>query len=187
MIETFRSFDLMLQAYWVIAAAASVVFCFQAIMVFIGFDADADVPETDTDFDTDGFHLISVKTIVSFLMGFGWTGVLLWNEIDNRWFLTMLALLVGLSFMCLIAYLLYLVMKLDKDNTFHIKQTVGLYADVYLTIPALKAQTGKVTVSVNGTMHELEALTADAEKIPTGAKVRIVGFENEGLVLVEKA
>ena len=88
--------------------------------------------------------------------------------------------------MALIAYLLYLVLKLDRDNTFNVQKVVGLNADVYLAIPAQKAETGKIMVSVDGSMHELEALTADDEKIPTGAKVTITGVEAGEVVLVTK-
>ena len=178
----------MLQIYWGMAIVASVVFIIQAISVFTGFDADTDMggAEADPDFDADGFHLISVKTIVCFILGFGWTGVLLWADIENRWLLGLAATFVGLIFMGMIAYLLYLVMKLDRDNTFHTEQAVGLNADVYLAIPAQRTQTGKVLVSVNGSTHELEAITDSTEKIPTGAKVRVTGFENESVVIVEQ-
>ncbi len=189
MMETFRSFDLMLQTYWILALCASVVFVIQAIMTFVGLDADydadlPDAPDANSDFDADGFHLVSVKTIVSFVLGFGWTGVLLWNEITTPLLLGFVALLVGFVFMFLIAWLLYLVLKLDKDNTFRIQKVVGMNADVYLSIPANKAETGKIMVSLNGSMHELEALTADSTPIPTGGKVKIIGIEAGETVLV---
>lgn len=189
MIETFRSLDLMLQTYWILALCASVVFVIQAIMTFVGLDADydadlPDAPDANSDFDTDGFHLVSVKTIVSFVLGFGWTGVLLWNEITHPLVLGFVALLVGFVFMLLIAWLLYLVLKLDQDNTFRIQKVIGMNADVYLTIPADKAETGKIMVSLNGSMHELEALTADSTPIPTGGKVKIIGIEAGETVLV---
>ena len=187
MIETFRSFDFMLQAYWVMAGVSSIIFIIQAIMTFMGFDADTDMDGGgDSDFDSEGFHLISVKTIVCFLLGFGWTGVLFWDDVTSPWLLALLATLIGFGFMSLIAYLLFLVMKLDRDNSFRIEQTIGLSGEVYLTIPANGTQTGKVMVSVNGSMHELEAKTNDAESIPTGASVQITGVEGGNVLIVKK-
>lgn len=188
MIETFRSFDLALQIYWVLALIASIVFLIQAIMTFIGFDADSDLSDVsgDADFDADGFHLVSIKTIVCFILGFGWTGVLFWNDIENKFVLGLIAAVIGFAFMALIAWLLYLVLKLDRDNTFRVKQVVGMNADVYLTIPAAKASTGKIMVSVNGSTHELEALTNDTETIPTGGKVKITDIVEGEVVLVTK-
>lgn len=188
MLETFKTFDLMLQTYWVLAAVSSLVFIIQAISTFIGLgaDTDADFSGGDTDFDVDGFHLISIKTVICFILGFGWTGVLFWDSISNRMLLGLLALIIGLVFMCVIALLLRWVMKLDKDNTFHISQAVGQTAEVYLHIPANRKETGKVIVSLNGSVHELEALNNSAEDIPTGSKVKIIDTVDNSILLVEK-
>ncbi len=194
MFETFKSMDGMLQVYWILAAVSSIIFIIQAIMTFIGFDADSDVdmstapdqiPESgDAAFDAAGFHLVSVKSVICFILGFGWTGVLCWNYIPNRVLLGLLAVVVGLIFMSLIAFLLFQMMKLNRDNTFRVEQTIGLPADVYLRIPGNRKQTGKITVSLNGSTHELEALS-DTD-IPTGAKVRIKEIVQGETVLVEK-
>ena len=163
MFETFKSMDGMLQVYWILAAVSSIIFIIQAIMTFIGFDADSDVdmstapdqiPESgDAAFDAAGFHLVSVKSVICFILGFGWTGVLCWNYIPNRVLLGLLAVVVGLIFMSLIAFLLFQMMKLNRDNTFRVEQTIGLPADVYLRIPGNRKQTGKITVSLNGSTH----------------------------------
>ena len=194
MFETFKSMDGMLQVYWILAAISSIIFIIQAIMTFIGFDADSDVdmstapdqiPESgDAAFDAAGFHLVSVKSVICFILGFGWTGVLCWNYIPNHVLLGLLAVVVGLIFMSLIAFLLFQMMKLNRDNTFRVEQTIGLPADVYLRIPGNRKQTGKITVSLNGSTHELEALS-DTD-IPTGAKVRIKEIVQAETVLVEK-
>ena len=186
MIETFKTFDPMLQVYWVLATISSVVFIIQAVATFLGFDADTDISGGDADFDVDGFHIVSVKTIVSFILGFGWTGVLFWDSIESRILLSVLALVVGLVFMFAIALLLRWVMKLDKDNTFRLEQAVGMVADVYLRIPASRKETGKIIVSVNGSVHELEALTDDASDIPTGGKAEIIAVVKGSTVLVKK-
>ena len=194
MFETFKSMDGMLQVYWILAAVSSIILIIQAIMTFIGFDADSDVdmstapdqiPESgDAAFDAAGFHLVSVKSVICFILGFGWTGVLCWNYIPNRVLLGLLAAVVGLIFMSLIAFLLFQMMKLNRDNTFRVEQTIGLPADVYLRIPGNRKQTGKITVSLNGSTHELEALS-DTD-IPTGAKVRIKEIVQAETVLVER-
>ena len=191
MIETFRSLDLTLQIYWSMAIIASVIFIIQAIATFIGFDADADfdapdAPDTDSSFDVDGFRLVSVKTVISFILGFGWTGVLCWSEIESPILLGLVATLVGLVFMTIIAWLLYLVLKLDRDNTFRVKNVVGQTAEVYLRIPADDTDSGKITVALNGSTHELEAVTTDSTDIPTGAQVRITGIKAGEVVIVEK-
>lgn len=191
MFSTFITLPTMLQIYWFLAIAASIIFIIQAIMTFAGFDADtdADLPDTpdggDATFDADGFHLISVKSIICFLLGFGWTGVLGWESIDNGLLLALLATLVGLVFMASIAFLIFQVMKLNKDNTFHVEQVVGQTAEVYLRIPAARSESGKITISHNGSIHELEAYT-DGEEIATGAKARITRKIDGDTVVVER-
>lgn len=195
MIETFESMPTSLQVYWIMAAISSVIFIIQAIMTFIGFDSDADmeladapdaIPESgDADFDADGFHLISVKSIISFILGFGWTGVLFYDTFENPMWLGLLAFVVGLIFMSVIAFLLFQMKKLDRDNTFRIEKVIGMNAEVYLRIPAARKDTGKVNVSLHGSMHELEALT-DGEEIPTGGKVKIIAKVDGETVVVEK-
>lgn len=195
MIETFQTMSTPLQIYWILAIVSSVIFIIQAIMTFVGFDSDSDIeladapdaiPESgDSDFDADGFHLISIKSVVSFILGFGWTGVLFWNTIESPLLLGLLAFVVGMIFMSLIAFLLFQIKKLDKDNTFRIEKVIGTNAEVYLRIPARRKDTGKINVSLNGSMHELEALT-DGEEIPTGAKVKITAKVDGETVIVEK-
>ena len=185
MFEMFATLDPMHQVYWTLAIISSLVFVAQAVMIVIGFDADSDFGGGDADFDTDGFHIISVKTIVCFVLGFSWTGALFYHLVDSSLVLGCIAGGVGLLFMLLIALMFRQVMRLDKDNTFRAERTIGSAADVYLRIPAGRSETGKVTVSIHGSLHELEALT-EGDEIPTGAKVRITGVVEGDVVLVEK-
>jgi len=193
MLTAYLSLPFMLQVYWALAAIASVIFIIQAIMTFTGFDADADMDVDDptaslpesggADFDADGFHLVSIKSIVSFILGFGWTGALCWDYISSPLLLALVAFIVGILFMATIAFLLFQVMKLNKDNTFRVEMTVGQPAEVYLRIPAGRKETGKITISLHGSMHELEALSD--EELPTGAKVRILEVIEGDTVLVK--
>lgn len=190
LFETFSTYPTMLQVFWAMALVSSLVFIIQTVMLFIGFDSDTDADfgadSAGEAFDASGFHLVSVKTIICFILGFGWTGVLFWNRFEDHLWLGLLAAVVGLAFMALIAWLLSLVMKLDRNNTFEIRQTIGLVADVYLRIPADKSDTGKVTVSVNGSMHELNAMSESDKAIATGSRVRVTGVIDGETVLVEE-
>jgi len=193
MMDAYLTLPLMHQIYWALAIISSVIFLIQAVMTFIGFDGDTDVelgdpgdalPESGgADFDVDGFHLVSIKSIISFILGFGWTGALCWDAISSPTLLALVSFLVGLLFMATIAFLMFQVMKLNKDNTFRVEQTIGQPAEVYLRIPAGRQETGKITVSINGSMHELEAL-AD-EDLATGVKVRVLEVIEGNTVLVK--
>lgn len=174
--------DVMEMIYWGTAAVASVVFCIQSVMLFAGFDTDTDFSGGDAAFDADGLSLISVKTIVCFLLGFGWTGAFLYPMLDDKTVVGVVAVGVGVAFMLLIAFLLKQVLKLSKDNSFTTKMVVGYTADVYLRIPGGK-EPGKIMVSYEGSLHELVAYADD--ECATGEKVTIVEALDESSVHVE--
>ncbi len=173
--------------YWGIALISSLVFTIQTIMLFVGFDTDADFSGGDIAFDVDGLALVSVKTVACFLLGFGWSGVILAPLFENAWVVALISLGIGALFMFGAWILLKQVLTLSQDNTFHADKIVGYTADVYLRIPADADKSGKIMVSYEGSLHELQAFNAGAEEIPTGAKVHIVEAIDDATVRVEHA
>lgn len=173
--------------YWGIALISSLVFTIQTIMLFVGFDTDADFSGGDVAFDVDGLALVSVKTVACFLLGFGWSGVILAPLFENAWVVALISLGIGALFMFGAWILLKQVLTLSQDNTLHADKIVGYTADVYLRIPADADKSGKIMVSYEGSLHELQAFNAGAEEIPTGAKVHIVEAIDDATVRVEHA
>lgn len=171
--------------YWGIALISSLVFTIQTIMLFVGFDTDADFSGGDIAFDVDGLALVSVKTVACFLLGFGWSGVILAPLFENAWVVALISLGIGALFMFGAWILLKQVLTLSQDNTFHADKIVGYTADVYLRIPADADKSGKIMVSYEGSLHELQAFNAGTEEIPTGAKVHIVEAIDDATVRVE--
>ncbi len=186
MKEFFASMDSTQQVYWYIAIIASVVFIIQTIMSFIGADTDTGV---DADFDSnlDGgdhpFQLFSLRNLVNFFLGFGWTGASLYSAIDNKIVLGVIALIVGIIFIAIFFFVIRLLMRLSEDNTFKLEDTVGKTADVYMTIPAAKSGTGKIFISVRGSTHELGAVTTRAHEIKNGSIVKVLALEGDILVV----
>lgn len=176
----------MLQVFWVFALFASIVFVIQMVMTFFGFDADSDDGSSgDADFDTSGYHLFTIKSLVVFLLGYGWAGVLLWENLHGRIFLiNAISVITGLVFVLLMFLLIRQVTKLSVDHSFRIEQSVGKTGSVYLKIPGHRTGTGKIQLSVNGSVHELNAQTEGYE-LPTGTKARVVSFVDEESVMVE--
>lgn len=185
--EFFSGMPVLQQAFWYLAFFASLIFIFQTIMTFLGTDASADL---DADFDGDfhdveaPFELFSFRNLINFLLGFGWTGVAFYGKM-NEAFLVILAFIVGILFVGIFFLIIKQILKLQEDNTFNINNTLGKTAEVYMTIPANKAGSGKIQISVNGSFHELEAFTESEKKIYAGNNVRIVRVDNQ-VLFVEK-
>ena len=187
MVDWYNNLDLSLQIYWGVAIFSGVLFIIQTIMTFVGLDSGGDV-DVDTGVDS-GFHidspfdLFTVRNMINFLLGFGWTGVSFYNVINSLVWLNLLAIIVGLVFVALFFLIVKQFMKLSVDNTFKISDAVGKTADVYLSIPAAKSGKGKIHVSVAGAIHELGAMT-EGNRIPTGAKATIGSLVDNQTVMV---
>ena len=185
MLEWFEALEPMLQIYWGIALVASLVFVIQMIISLFGGDvfSDADLGGDGT--SGGASHFFSVRNLVNFLLGAGWTGVSLYGMIDSPLVLMFVAIFIGIVFVLMFFGLLKILLKLQKDNTFSITETLNKTASVYLTIPENKSGSGKIQISVRGSYHEIDAITA-GERIATGGKVRVVEIVSNQLVLVEK-
>jgi membrane protein implicated in regulation of membrane protease activity len=186
MKEFFASMDATQQMYWYIAVIASIIFIIQTVMTFIGADSDTGM---DADFDSnlDGadhpVQLFSLRNLINFFLGFGWTGVSLYAYIDSKLLLGIIAFIVGLIFIAVFFLVIKMLMRLSEDNTFNIEDTIGKTADVYMNIPAAKSGKGKVFISVKGTTHELGAVTASADNIKSGAIVKVLAIEGDMLLV----
>jgi hypothetical protein len=177
--------------YWGIAIFASIVVVIQMTMSFMGM-GDIDSGDADVDFSTDtdsldnagSMHLLSIRNIFYFLLGFGWAGVSLWSSIPNAVVLCVVAVLVGCLFVAIFLFLFCQMMKLQSNGAFNINDATGKVCDVYLRIPGQNKGMGKVQISFNGSVQELDARTA-GEPIPSGAKVRVVRVIDNKVLEVE--
>ena len=191
MIELFNSLEPLQKFFWTIACCASLVFIIQTIMTFIGLGTDADVDAGPMDGSVDSMEdgalsgVFSFRNLINFLLGYGWAGVLLFDDIEKRWLLQLLAIAVGLLFVLAFVFMFRQVMKLSHAGSFKMSETVGLKADVYLRIPAARSGRGKVQLSVKGSVHEIDAVTDKDAEIPTGGQVEIVEVLGDDLLLVK--
>lgn len=207
--DWFNSLDSTMQVFWTCAIAASVVFVIQNALMLLGMgDMDSDMDAgigTDFDMDADGdfdistgqaghegtlgsagiFSLFTVRNFINFFLGFGWGGISLAPVVKSHTLLVFLSVLAGLLFVAVFVVMFRLILRLAHNGSFKIQDCVGLTASVYLRIPANHAAAGKVLVSVNGSVHELNAFT-DGDFLPTGSRVRIVSVIDSGCLLVEK-
>ena len=197
-MDWYNSLEPALKIYWGIAIIASVIFAVQTIISLIGgtvfdnadMDVNADV-DMDTSMDSDSSHgggvshFFSVRNLINFLLGVGWGGVCFYHAISAKALLMFVAIVCGIIFILIFFFLVKILLKLSKDNTFQLSETLDKTADVYLFIPENESGKGKIQISVRGSVHELDAFTK-GEKIPTGAKARVIKIIDNQAVLVEK-
>lgn len=187
MKEFFANMETIQQMYWYIAIGVSVIFIIQTIMTFAGADSDTG-GDADFDGNLDGgdapFQLFSLRNLINFLLGFGWTGASLYNAFDSKVVVGILATIVGLVFVGIFFLVFRALMRLAEDNSFKIEETIGKTGDVYTRILGEGKGKGKIFISVRGTTHELNAMTHGKENIEVGTIVKVTAVDNGILTVI---
>ena len=165
------------------------------------FDVHTDVSGDTTGADTDissghtghegtlgsagFFSLFTLRNFINFFLGFGWGGISFAPVVKSTSLLVLIAFICGLIFVAVFVFMLRALLKLEKSGNFHIQDCVGQTASVYLRIPGEHKAAGKIQISINGSVHEINAFT-DGDFLPTGSRVRVVSVIDGGSLLVEK-
>ena len=185
-METFfANIDANLKVYWCIASGASIIFIIEAIITFIRPGSGSAEASQDNASEKAELplRLLSFRTLFHFLLGFGWTGVLLYDEIESRLIVAAIASLVGIAFIILLYFATRSLMKPDKGLSFSITEAGVNTGEVYTAIPPNREGKGRVLVNVKGAARELQAITFGDERIEAGKFVTIVGVENSILIV----
>lgn len=187
-MEFLNELEPMLRTYWYIAIPVSLIFLIQSVMTFIGLDG-GDGIEADFDGGLDDvsapFQLFSFRNLINFLLGFSWTGIAFYSTISSKTILLILAFIIGSVFVAVFFLIMKQIQKLAENNSFKMSQTIGKNCTAYTPIPEAKSGVGKVQISVNGSVHELNAIT-EGERLPSGTLLRVKAIETGNLLVVEK-
>lgn len=189
LILFYKDLPFMMQIFWGCAIVSSVFMLVQLVLSLIGmgdFEFDADAAAADGLDASGGVDLFTVKNITNFFVGFGWAGISLRDVIETDWILLAVSVGFGILFVVIFILLFRQLMKLENNSAVGVEETVGKNADVYLRIPAGRGGKGKVQLSVKGAVKEYNAVTDDAENIPSGTIVRITEIIGKDCVLVER-
>ena len=178
----------MILAFWITAITGSLAVLIQMILLMFGIgESDGDV-DADTDFDGDGFDfpIFTIKSLIGFIGGFGWGGLIAVDRNYSTAMQIVSAAFAGIILALLVSTILYLLSKLKHTGNLKMSNAVGKIGDVYLHIPAKRKGTGIVHVIVQDTMRELKAVT-DGDEIPTGEKVEVSGTLDNTLIVKKLA
>lgn len=192
-IEWWAALSTAMKVLWGVTLAASLIFIIESILTFIGADGSSDF-ETDIDMDMDGdfsadpaggANLYTFRNLVNFLLGFGWTAILLQGKVQSTALLLVIAAVVGVALVALVMYMFKWLSGMQQSGTINLyKSAVGCQGKVYLTVPAERSGAGKVQITINNSVREYEALT-DGDALQTGAAVVVVEVIDGNTLLVE--
>lgn len=182
-----QGMDFFAKIFWAIALLFSLLFLVQLVISFAGGDgseATGDADDYVSGDDGIGYQFFTIRNMIAFFTFFGWAGVAGISGGLNKGLTIALAVVSGAVVVVMMAFLFRSMSKLKQSGTLQIKNAVGLIAETYLFIPANRGGFGKVHVKVQGSLHELQAITDDAEQIATGKLVKVTGTVNDNILLV---
>lgn len=179
------------QIFWGISIVFSILFVIQFVLSLLaGFEFEGDIEfdsgadlESDYSLDTD-FTILSVRSFIAFFTFFGWAGVSVLNSGGSSIMAAMIGTGAGFSAMFVVGYMMYLFSKLKEDGTIKAEDAIYSTGEVYLSIPAAKSGQGKIQVSINGSLREMDAIT-EGKSLPTGANIRVVDILETNVLVVE--
>ena len=196
MITTWwASLSVAMKILWGLTLTASLIFLIQSIMTFIGADAGEGGIDTDVDtgFDSEaadatvagGTNLYTFRNFVNFILGFGWSAILLQEKITSIPLLLVISVLVGVALVTAVMYLFKWLSSMQQSGNINLyKAAVGCNGSVYLTIPGERRGEGKVQLSINNSVREYNAVT-DGVTLKTGTQIRVIEVLSPETVLVE--
>lgn len=180
------------RVYFIIAMFFSIVLVVQLILMLVGAghngDTDLDLNgdgDPDISVDTsDGLALFTLKGLIAFFAIGGWVGFALGDgTLANHWVI-LISIAAGLVALVLVGLIMKWMTKLADNGAMQISNAIDKTAEVYLTVPANCAGTGKITVEIQGCLTEVEAVT-QGEELKTGTKVKVVRVDGD-ICVVEK-
>lgn len=192
MIEWWNTLSTVMKILWGITLAASLIFVVQSIMTFLGADIDGGV-DFDGGGDMDasgdpgtGMGLLTFRNFVNFFLGFGWSAILLHNQVTAVPVLMVISVLVGLGLVFAVMMLFKWLSGMQQSGTIDVFQSAAnCQGTVYLTIPANRTGEGKVQITINNSVREYAAVT-DGPALKTGTSIRVVEAVGPSLLLVEE-
>jgi hypothetical protein len=86
--------------------------------------------------------------------------------------------------MVTVAYLMYFFSRLAEEGNADLAELIFKNATVYLTIPERRKGKGKVHVTLNNSLREMDAVT-EGERLDNGKSVKIIEILEENILVVE--
>lgn len=194
------------QIFYCIAIPATLVLLVQTVLMFIGFGSDdgdidgddvavddgdgvfgEEISDGDSGFEgLEGLRIFTIRGIVAFFVVFGWLGVCLEKADVAIWLNVAISGVCGFLMMLCLAWLMRLMTRLRSNGNTDNRNTVGTAGKVHLAVPAARSGEGKVHLMLQGSYVERNAVTDEAEPIPTGAEIVVVGTSGQTTLVVKR-
>ncbi|MBN2540621.1 MAG: hypothetical protein JXB08_03745 [Bacilli bacterium] len=195
------------QVAFIIATAATAIMVILIIMMLIGmdggeafdgdvgmdFDMDGDVDVDDMSgidafnhdsfFSIGGLKIVTIRGVLAFFSIGGWMVYALADTM-NIWGAILIGVAAGAIASILLAYAMKAIFRLESSGNLDFRSAIGKTAVVYIRVPKNNSGRGKVMLTHQGRLLEVDAITKGSEDIIAKHEVKIVGLENETTLVV---
>ncbi len=197
MAEWWESLALGYQVFYGVGIIGSVILVIQLAMTLLGAGHDGDLADGHVDIDgmdidghdladhSSGLQVLSTRTVVAFMTGFGWTGAFALRQGLSMPLALLAAVVVGGLLMWLVFLLMRMLFGLRQSGSLDYRNAVGQVGSVYVKIPPSREGEGQVQVLVQGRLSTVNACTPEAEAIPSGRQVLVTGLVPPRTLIVE--
>jgi len=183
------------QIYGGLAVFFTVAFFFQMVISLMGGEHDhahdggaghdghdGDISDSDSDHHVTFWHFFTVRNIIAFFLGFSWGGLAVLDNGKGVILSVIGGSAIGVVFVFFNLMLLRILGQLQSSGNLNINYVVGARAEVVVGIPAHTSGSGKITLSVQGRMVDIEAVT-HGEEIPSRSTVVVQGLSGHQVVV----
>jgi len=176
------------QVAWAITIPVTLIFALQTILTFAGVGGHHMMTDMHGDFDVShdhgSFQLFNFRNFINFFLGFGWSIIALEGSISNQFLLITISFIIGILLVAIVMGIFYGMSRMAQSGNMDIHNAVGQIAEVYLSIPPARSGAGKIHVTIQGALRELDAMTA-GERIATNQWVKVTNILDNQILLVE--
>lgn len=133
--------------------------------------------------DSVGLKLFTLQGILIFLVLFSWISIAAISTGLSAFPAIVIGLLVGFAALYGTAKLFQFFRRMQENGALSLRNALGQTATVYIPIPPNKRRGGKVTLTIQGSFTELDAITEGASSLSTGTVVTVIDIQGDTLVV----
>ncbi len=173
--------DTGLQFFYAIGFISGFLLILQLVLLLLGA-SDFEIGEVDTDVDAE---LISVKSIIAFMFGFGWTGVAMLEADFELPAAILLGVVVGFTFLLFVYFAVRSLNKLSGGGVRSYESALGARGRVYMRVPAERTGPGQIEITIQGRVEMVDAYFEGDRVLNPNELVTVVGFVDNHSLIVE--
>lgn len=187
--EWWDSLILIKQIYWAFAIPSTLIFIIQTILTFVGGDFDSD---GGADFDVEmddgaGFQFFTLKNFIAFFTIFSWTGIACLDSGYALGLTLLVSISAGVLMMVIMGSIFYYFSRLTDSGTMSFQNAIGKVGEVYLPVTAKRGNIGRVSIKVQNSLRELEAITDDTKDLAVGTVIEVTDIIGGNILLITKS